>query len=191
LRKNFWKIFRTGKFSMENFPPHITTCNVCRLLGIFSKFIEVHRFYGYSRFRPRLTLHSKFRYMYLWLPFSLCVVLPSYAVHLRLTDMLHDFVLSSVFSFQNLSMLICLNLYFIHLQLTSNIFCSCSLFSLTLQCWHLSPSKEWISLIKGFVHWAVVVISLNPVHGWKSLLRTNRLSIWEFGTRLGSVEKHS
>jgi hypothetical protein len=23
-RKIFWKIFRTGKFSMENFPPHIT-----------------------------------------------------------------------------------------------------------------------------------------------------------------------
>jgi hypothetical protein len=22
--ENFWKIFRTGKFSMENFPPHIT-----------------------------------------------------------------------------------------------------------------------------------------------------------------------
>jgi hypothetical protein len=26
-RKIFWKIFRTGKFSMENFPPHITSCN--------------------------------------------------------------------------------------------------------------------------------------------------------------------
>jgi hypothetical protein len=24
LRTIFWKIFRTGKFSMENFPPHIT-----------------------------------------------------------------------------------------------------------------------------------------------------------------------
>jgi hypothetical protein len=24
LRKTFWKIFRTGKFSMENVPPHIT-----------------------------------------------------------------------------------------------------------------------------------------------------------------------
>jgi hypothetical protein len=24
LRKIFWEIFRTGKFSMENFPPHIT-----------------------------------------------------------------------------------------------------------------------------------------------------------------------
>jgi hypothetical protein len=24
LWKIFWKIFRTGKFSMENFPPHIT-----------------------------------------------------------------------------------------------------------------------------------------------------------------------
>jgi hypothetical protein len=24
-RKIFWKNFRTGKFSMENFPPHITT----------------------------------------------------------------------------------------------------------------------------------------------------------------------
>jgi hypothetical protein len=30
LRKIFWKIFRTGKFSMENFPPHITN---------YSKFI--------------------------------------------------------------------------------------------------------------------------------------------------------
>jgi hypothetical protein len=29
LRKIFWKIFRTGKFSMENFPPHITNCD-CR-----------------------------------------------------------------------------------------------------------------------------------------------------------------
>jgi hypothetical protein len=25
LRKIFWKIFRTGKFSMEEYPPHITT----------------------------------------------------------------------------------------------------------------------------------------------------------------------
>jgi hypothetical protein len=28
LRKIFWKIFRTGKFSMENFPPHITVTDV-------------------------------------------------------------------------------------------------------------------------------------------------------------------
>jgi hypothetical protein len=24
--ETFWKIFRTGKFSMENFPPHTTSC---------------------------------------------------------------------------------------------------------------------------------------------------------------------
>jgi hypothetical protein len=28
-RKIFWNIFRTGKFSMENFPPHITSERFC------------------------------------------------------------------------------------------------------------------------------------------------------------------
>jgi hypothetical protein len=29
-RKILWKIFRTGKFSTENFPPYITTCSTDR-----------------------------------------------------------------------------------------------------------------------------------------------------------------